>query len=350
MYTFKTTERTNDKATEYETKSLLYLMTKIKGHNRIDVFIIDCFNDVSGTNSKSTEVWDVQSKGVSSLTPRKIGESLYTLYENYISEFAFHHYILFMPILKIGYLNDNKQEAFCLSNFLTIKRNDVTEGLKTEIIRRYNIEFPGRKITSLTEEETLKVSEFLKEVIFITDRYQKFEYIKDIVLFKNASFKTDEFFTLIFDEIRVSQSGKKIKNISGKSVSSIKEVLQFDKNIHRKDIEMLVINRIVGYDIFQSFGLPISFIEQVIGLDVEDLKDLTQSCRAQIARTLFNKNNKRAFWLLLEEIITQATEDNKASIDAIFDKIPSDIRKKVFTLNEISLLFLISLIKDGLNI
>ena len=31
MYTFKTSERNNEKATEYETKSLLYLMTRAKG-------------------------------------------------------------------------------------------------------------------------------------------------------------------------------------------------------------------------------------------------------------------------------------------------------------------------------
>lgn len=48
MYKFKTTEQTNDKATEFETKSLLYLLTKIKGCSGISLFIIDCFNDVTG--------------------------------------------------------------------------------------------------------------------------------------------------------------------------------------------------------------------------------------------------------------------------------------------------------------
>lgn len=48
MYKFKTSEQNNDKATEFETKSLLYLLTKIKGHSGISLFIIDCFNDVTG--------------------------------------------------------------------------------------------------------------------------------------------------------------------------------------------------------------------------------------------------------------------------------------------------------------
>lgn len=62
MYTIKTSERNNDKATEYETKSLLYLLTKIKGHRSIDLFIIDCFNDVTGIAEGYKDSWDIQSK------------------------------------------------------------------------------------------------------------------------------------------------------------------------------------------------------------------------------------------------------------------------------------------------
>ena len=51
MYTFKTSERNNDKATEFETKSLLYLMTNAPDSDNVDLFIIDCFNDVTGTSA-----------------------------------------------------------------------------------------------------------------------------------------------------------------------------------------------------------------------------------------------------------------------------------------------------------
>ena len=95
MYRIKTSERNNDKATEYETKSLLYLLTKIKGHKKIDIFIIDCFNDVTGAKSDFTESWDVQSKGVASLSPKTIGTALYTLFANYVSDIDFTHYLLF---------------------------------------------------------------------------------------------------------------------------------------------------------------------------------------------------------------------------------------------------------------
>lgn len=76
MYKFKTSEQNNDKATEFETKSLLYLVTKIKGHRGISLFIIDCFNDVIGVFEDYSDSWDIQSKNVASLTPRTIGKAL----------------------------------------------------------------------------------------------------------------------------------------------------------------------------------------------------------------------------------------------------------------------------------
>ena len=74
MYTFKTSERNNDKATEFETKSLLYLMTNAPDSDNVDLFIIDCFNDVTGASANFSHSWDVQSKGAASTTPGKIGK------------------------------------------------------------------------------------------------------------------------------------------------------------------------------------------------------------------------------------------------------------------------------------
>lgn len=50
MYQFTTTERNNEKASEYETKAMLYLFGCRQDSRDMDVFIIDCFNDVSGAN------------------------------------------------------------------------------------------------------------------------------------------------------------------------------------------------------------------------------------------------------------------------------------------------------------
>jgi hypothetical protein len=74
--------------------------------DKIDVIMVDCFNDVTGADNKFFKLWDVQSKNHKSLPPSKIAESLITLYDNYISNIKFTEYILFIPKLKREYLID----------------------------------------------------------------------------------------------------------------------------------------------------------------------------------------------------------------------------------------------------
>lgn len=57
MYQFTTTEQCQS---EYETKSMLDLFGYRNDSRDIDVFIIDCFNDVSGADSRVQRLWDVQ--------------------------------------------------------------------------------------------------------------------------------------------------------------------------------------------------------------------------------------------------------------------------------------------------
>ena len=123
MYKFKTSEQNNDKATEFETKSLLYLLTKIKGHSGMSFFIIDCFNDVTGVAEDYSDSWDIQSKNVTSLTPRTVGKALYTLFANYVSDISFGHFILYLPQLKESYVEDVSVETFDISNFNTSNNN-----------------------------------------------------------------------------------------------------------------------------------------------------------------------------------------------------------------------------------
>ena len=93
MYTFETTEQNNQKANDYETKALLYLLSFRDDSNNIETFAIDCFNDVTGCNNNFSILWDVQSKNVQGLNPRKIGGNLITLFHNYEHEFPFEYFI-----------------------------------------------------------------------------------------------------------------------------------------------------------------------------------------------------------------------------------------------------------------
>lgn len=342
MYKFKTSEQNNDKATEFETKSLLYLLTKIKGHSSINLFIIDCFNDVTSVSENYSDSWDIQSKNVASLTPRTVGKALYTLFANYVSDIPFGHFILYLPQLKESYVENTSTEVFDISNFKKTKVPDVKAGLIAEIERRNDPDINTPAVLS-------KLDQFLLDVIFVFDKYGKSDYIKSIIEFKNVSKLDDEFLIRIFDEIRTQQASKKIRSVYGQEVASIREAEEFEKNIYRKDIELLVVNRVIGNDLFAPRGIPLYFVQEVQGMDAEDIADLIQECQAQISRTLFNKNNKGAFWLLLEEIMTTFEKNSGAGIREVLGKISSQAKSRVFTLDKTALLYLIALIKEVLK-
>ena len=77
MYTFKRTEKNRGVAEEYETRAMLYLLNSKR---EVDIFLIDTFNDISGSNMDFKYIVDAQSKGYKSFSPSKIGESLITLF------------------------------------------------------------------------------------------------------------------------------------------------------------------------------------------------------------------------------------------------------------------------------
>lgn len=56
--------------------------------DEIDLFAIDCFNDVTGMDNSCITLHDVQSKGETKITPAKLGEYLATLFENRASDFS----------------------------------------------------------------------------------------------------------------------------------------------------------------------------------------------------------------------------------------------------------------------
>ena len=96
VYIVKSTEKNNEKASEYETKGMLYLMSEHEDADEMHFFVIDFFNDVTSVHRMGHRAWDLQSKGERNLTANKLGKYLVTLYKNYISDFNFSSYILFI--------------------------------------------------------------------------------------------------------------------------------------------------------------------------------------------------------------------------------------------------------------
>ncbi len=52
MYIFKNTEITTKKASDFETKSMLFLIGMRADSNEIETIAVDCFNDVTGLNAE----------------------------------------------------------------------------------------------------------------------------------------------------------------------------------------------------------------------------------------------------------------------------------------------------------
>lgn len=339
MYTFKNTEQNNEKACDYETKSLLYLLCMRKDSKDINLLIVDCFNDITGGNdNKLSRLWDVQSKGVRDLRPKTIGKALATLYKNYLSKVSFEHYVLLMPKLIERWLIEEDLQTFNIENMKPKYITKVKEGLCEEHLRR-------------TSEKTISfvdLNAFVYEVLFVIALDNKEEYTKNIIDFKNKDIKSKRFYEELFDEIRGRQSTLKNNCIEGIKIKSVEEVLELKRTIKREELEVLTINRLVGVDVFNKRSIPIEFLDELEGLDKEDKKDVIQKCNEDLSLTLFNKNGKKQFWMLIECIVQLVKENTELSSRIIYEKVPLSLIKGVSTLDEISCIYFISVIQEGL--
>ena len=337
MYTFTNTERTNARASEYETKSLLYLIGQRKDKREISIIAIDCFNDVTGLNEHGNKLWDIQSKGEARLTPRKIGRYLITLFKNYQEDFSFFEYIFFMPKIDGRYINDSVQGIYKISNFKNEQAARIREGLVKEIFR----------IEMDCDEDIVDM--FLEKVNFVEDRKKISTYVKDVVRFKHQGEKENKFYEEIFIEIRNIQSAKKNSYIEGEVVSKPIDVLKLDRHIVVDDLKMLVVNRFVGVDLFNQKMIPYSFMDVVKNYESQDIQDVILDCKSQIGRAFFDKNQKREFWIVFEHIVSSVNGNPNVKVGEILESLNKKVLCRLSHLNDIGIMFLAALIKDGLN-
>ena len=340
-YEFKYTEQNLERASDFETKTLLFLLGFDQIKSKVHFLFIDCFNDVSGSDKNCSVLWDYQSKGVSNMSPRKIGESLFTLFDNYSSQLNFGKFALFMPKPKPTYVKDESLLEFGISNFGK-HAEKIRQGLEVEILRRNNAD-------TLTTEEQKRIGGFLEAVIFIADRGEKQDYIKNLVSFKDKDLKSKEFYSAIFNEIRGEQSNKKLNSIHGRHIQSISDALAFNKHLQTKDISILVVNRLMGVDLFKRTAIPLGFLSEVATLNSNDAKDLIIECQAKISRALFDKNNKIIFWKFLEKAMIEANNNTSQTPQEIYSNITNEGQTKYSHLSGQAGVYLISLLKEGLE-
>ncbi|MBI6121291.1 hypothetical protein [Salegentibacter maritimus] len=318
-YKFTNTEINNKKAHDYETKSLLYLIGRRKDSKEIEYVTFDCFNDVSGVNKNSDKIWDIQSKNEKSLNPKKIGKYLFTLFDNFISSLEFKEFIFFSPPLNTNYKKDEKLNIYSVSNIESKTLERIRNGLKEEV----------KRVKGSKDIYSVEQTEFLKKVIFVEDIGLENEYVKTITKFKNVDLKTDAFYKSVFQDLRDIQSAKKNTYIENSEIVEIREVLNFHRHLYAKDIELLIISRIIGCEIFNYQSIPIYFSPLLDGYDLEDRRDIIQDCNSNLSRAFYNKNCNRLFWNLCEEIIKCLEKHESRDIEELFESIFPDYKMKI---------------------
>ncbi|WP_196518046.1 hypothetical protein [Halomonas sp. PA16-9] len=244
MYTFKNTEINNKKASDFETKSLLYLLGMRGDSEEIEIVTVDCFNDVTGSNTDFSKLWDVQSKNHSNLPPSKIGESLFTLYDNYISTINFYDYVLFIPKLNREYLKDPSLNIYSYENINEKQKKGIEKKLKEKI----NGDKSGNTPTLF--------SDFLSKICFVEDNYKISNYIKNMSKFKNKKSISEDIYERIFVEIRNAQSALKNSYIEKEMIKNPVEVLKFNRHIKKSEIKTLLISRFVVDRFFPFQAYP----------------------------------------------------------------------------------------------
>ncbi len=337
-YTFRNTEINNEKASVFETKSLLYLIGKSGSKKEIEYITFDCFNDVSGIDKSGTNIWDIQSKNEAKLNPKKIGKYLFTLFDNSISKLSFKEFIFFTQKLDENYKTDINLNIYNCSNFTTQTLSRIKNGLIEEVDR----------VLGDATIHTVDIEKFLNNVIIVEDDTTEQEYLKLIIKFKNKSLKNDDFYLTAFKELRDIQSSKKNSYIENETIANILDVIKYNRHLKILDIDTFILCRILGFELFTYKGIPVYFSVYTDHLPIDDRKDLVQDCNSNLSRCLFNKNSNKEFWSICERIISHLENNIQKDVEKIFQSIFNGYVIKFSYLDQTTIKYLIALIMEGL--
>lgn len=340
-YAVKSSERLRKPSADMETKALLYLMNFRNDSNEIYYFVVDFFNDLTGMDSAASKMWDIQSKGAKGSSPKTIGKELVTLYKNFLSDFTFNHYMLFMGGVSNSFRKDQSKNTFFIENIKDEAYLKMIEGLKEEC---FDKEYIDNK--DISDE---KIKKFLTEVFFVIDDKHSTEYVKEIIKEHPRIIPDNDVLTAIFNEIRNVQSSKKNGHVvEGIILSTTDEALNYYRHLTTNEIRLLTLNRILNRNPIES-GVPIPFMTILDQCPPESRKDMIESCKISLIKALFNKNLAQSFWGLFEEIYFFIMKNPNDSIQEIFNKVSRENIKKCPDFDVLSVKYFIAVIKDGVK-
>lgn len=341
-YKVKSTERTNKKCADMETKALLYLMNFRSDSNEIFYFVIDFFNDVTGMTRYADKLWDVQSKAAKGNSPKVIGRELVTLFKNYLSGLDFSAYILFVGGVSNTFRIDDTKSIFNIENV----RSDAIEKMKAGLVdEATNKEY----IEDKTQITDLNVDEFLENVLFVIDDKDEKDYVREIIKNHPNIIPSDSTLNSIFEEIRGKQSTKKENQIvEDIIINTPDEVINFRRHLTNSEIRLLTLQRIINKNPLNN-SIPISFMPIFNLVPAQFQRDQLEEIQQHLCRALFNNNLADEFWNLFATIYALLRNYPTDDVNAIFNRIPIDIRNGVTDLDVLSLKYFIAILKDGLS-
>ncbi len=344
-YTISNTEKTKSKGADYETLSTLYMLGYHSKRNGIRYVFVDCFNDISCSDDGVNEIYDIQAKGYKTISTSQIGRFFYTLFKNFLSGLPFAEYILFLETIDDKYLLQifQGQKRLQYSAFTSNAQKSIKKYLENEWIRR-------DKKKSLSPNDLASMNNFLNVVQIVVCDFSKIDAIKKLIPLKNTPIKSDDFYEAIFDEIKKKENELKLIPLEGKVLNNATDILQFNKFIEKKDIDLMLINSFVGTSLFEDMGVPIGFVPELNGVaNIEDQKDLLQKCRVELAKMFFDKNQAKNIWKLLLKIVDLVNQNANDMPSQIYTRIPSNVLNSVSGLSDKSVKFFIAKVQEGVS-
>ena len=339
-YTVASSEKTRKSGSEGETKALLYLMNLRSDSNEIYYFVVDFFNDLTGMDQFAEKLWDIQSKAKKNNSPNEIGKELVTLYKNYISDFDFSYYILFFGGMSDIHLEDSSLDTFRIDNIKESARSIIINSLINEAKKKEYID--NSKITND------KIEAFLKEVLFVIDNRESYEYVREIIKNHPSIIPNNQVLLAIFNEIRNKQSEKKNTKVEGVTIQTNEQALDYCRHLTNNEIKLLTLQRIINRNPVEK-SVPIAFLSIYNSWTPENQKEMFDECKQSLCRALFNKNTSEEFWTLFEKIYVLIQDNPKWDVNKIYQSIDSELKRAVPDLDLISLKFFIAIVKDGIQ-
>lgn len=341
-YKIGSSEKLRHSASETETKALLYLMNFRDDSDEIYYFIVDFFNDLTGMDRMSQKLWDLQSKGATNSSPAAIGKELVTLFKNYISDFSFNYYILFLGGISNSVRENNDLNVFNISNIKSKSLNKLKDGLKSECLSKTYID------NSYVTDEN--INQFLNNVLFIIDAKKPSDYVKEIIKIHPGIIPDENILTKIFNEIRDKQSSKKnLVPVEGITLETTDEALTYCRHLTSSEIKLMVLGRIINRNPFEK-GVPRSFVPLYSKFPLEKQEETLENCQLSLSLVLFDKNGADNFWNLFSNIYHTIVKNMSDDVDTLFRKLDKDLISKCPNFDVLSLKYFIAIVRDGVQL